>query len=607
MFATTSLAEAAVWSLDSSEPALDLLAEDDGTTGASSPDTSPDASSPAYTVDGITLYYETPYIGAGWEKCANSWEATPQTHGKLTAKAQTLAFKVQLVWSDASTSWAEGAAHPVTFRTSDENLATVTAAGVLMAKNNGQVTLTASCEGHEVSYILDITGQENERYVSEIVIVDDSLTPYDAQAGIALSDLNQTITLNARVTVVDPATNTSKVYYSKDGLLSAQTGGAIADLSWSVGDSELGSVEATTGEFRPAQYANVLVTAASAAGLGGQSVTGSVWVYTDSPVKQAAGRNPQDHLTVRVFYEENPETIVKEVTFTREEVEALGCELHTYTAVGSGAMFATASARGVPFARVLEAAGANLDGISYFSFVTADSGNATYGETVSYKMLFGQTRYYFPNWDIHDPTDGVAVPPMLAIESNFRWFDVNTQDVSENYTDMTDDTCFRLLFGATTSGQVTTNRQIYWINTINVVLEGAAPVENGNGDGSGSGTGGSGGTSTTNGQALSGNGPDASQIPGSLNGLGLSAAGGAAEAAGETDTGDSGDEGAWSVYQIMNRNRSDVDDVDFENPFAPFALPCALGVTAAGAVWTGAWYRRQKVPLRSETHTLPET
>lgn len=561
-------------------------------------------STPSFTVDGITLYFETPYVNSGWQMCANSWEATPSTHGKLTSKGQTLAFKVQLVWSDGSTSWAEGASHPVAYSTSDTAVASVDSTGTVRALSNGSVRLTATCEGQSVSYVLDVTGQENECYVSEIAIVGLDGTVYgESGAGIELGDLNETALLNARVTVVDPATGTTQDYFTENGQLSFQTGGAISDITWSVSDTQLGYVEPSTGLYRPSEYATVLVSASSSAGLGGEVVSGSVWVMTSSPNKQPAGRNPQDHLTVKVFYEQAPDRIVREETFSRAEVEAMGTEMHTYTAIGSGSSFATASGRGVLFSRVLEAAGANLDGIAYFSFVTADSGSSTYGETVSYNMLFGTTRYYFPNWDVgKNPSGGIVVPPMLAVESNWRWYDSNVRDTSEDYSTMTDDTCFRLLFGATTSGQTTTNKQIYWINTINVVLSGAPPTEFGaNGDGDGSGAGGQGGSGSESGAAQSGSGNTDSTVSGVESGLGHDQIGGVAAAEGEQSNTEeaSGDAGKWSVYQIMNRNASDVDSLDEDNPWLPFVLPLTCGVAAAGAASKCAGYKRQKCSLKS--------
>ena len=52
------------------------------------------------------------------------------------------------------------------------------------------------------------------------------------------------------------------------------------------------------------------------------------------------------------------------------------------------------------------------------------------------------------------------------------------------------------------------------------------------------------------------------------------------------------------VYQVMNPNPSDVDTIEFENPFAPFVIPFAVGTAAAGGVQMGVRYRRQKLPLR---------
>lgn len=618
-FSLTFVGQGAAWALsqgsdDSASASGDGVAllegEDgagDGGAGAQDPDTSGGTGGTGgnvtYTVEGITLYYEDLSLTANWAACANSWEAIPAEHGKLTSKGETLTFRVQLIWSDGSTSFAEDTSRAVSYSVDDPSIATVDVTGTVRALSNGTVTLTATCEGHSVSYMIDVTGQNNELYVESIVIVDENGDPYDEQSGIQVEDLNLKVDLYARVTVVDPATGQKTDYFTSDGSLSSQTGGAIADLSWSVSDSNLGHVDETTGSYTPIDYANVLVTATSAAGLANTSVSGSVWVSAYNPKKQPAGRRPQDSLTVRVYYEEDPSTIVKEVTFSRADVEAMGTEYHTYTAVGAGSSsFATASGRGVLFSKVLEAAGANLEGISYFSFITADSGGGEWGERVSYSMLF-QTRYYFPEFDISGGSvqNAVVVPPMLAIESNFRWYDPSEAggDLSEDYKNMTDDTCFRLLFGATNTGQITTNKQIYWINTINVVLEGGPAVQpNINGSGDGGGT--SGGSTTTGGNATSGTGTDGSTTPGAANGLGAGESGGASAAEGEQSDGTTGDEGRWSVYQIMNRNPSDVDLLDEENPWRPYALPLACGVTAAGAAQAGVWYRRQKRPLRPD-------
>ena len=555
---------------------------------------------PARGIQGLTLLLQTPYEGSGWAVAANSWEDIPQTHGSITKKGESLTFSLQAVWSDGATSSPTSGGYPVTWTVDDTSVATIASTGVLTAKANGTVTVTAACEGLSVSYRIDVSGQNNESYVTAIAICDENGTPYpDDGAGVTLKgDLNQTVQFYAMVTVYDPATGASTDYCTNAGSLSSQTGGAIADITWSVSDTLFGYVEPQAGTFRPVEYGSVQVIATSTAGIGGAQVAGSVWVNMFDEDAQGGGSRPQSSLTVRVYYEDVPDQIVSEKTFSRAEVEAMGLEEHAYTAI-SGTNFATITGRGVPFYKILEAAGANLDGISYFSFKTADSGNGVFGQTVSYSMLFNDTRYYYPNFDIGKNIDGaVAVPPMLAVESSIKWHSPQA-DMSPDYDSMTDATCFRLLFGASNVNQITTNRQIYWINTVNVVLAGAPPTTNGDGDGTGTSGNGSGGGGAQGGTGEgAGSGDDEGDGTDTVTGLGSAVTGGQSSDSTDDDgTGDSG-EAKWSVYEVMNPNASDVDALDFDNPFAPYVLPFTVGVAAAGGVQMGVRYRRQKLPLR---------
>lgn len=538
------------------------------------------------TVEGISLYYETPYVGSGWKVAANSWEPVPSEHGALTKKGESLQFKVQLVWNDGSTSWAGDTGHMTSWSSSDPSIAHVTTSGQVSAIANGTVTLTATCDNISVAYAIDVSGQNNELYVESITICDEGGNPY-TEAGARLYSTNQTLQLNARVTVVNPADGTSNDYFTANGLLSQQTNGAIADISWSVDDGTFGYVEPTTGLYRPAEEANVWVTASSTAGLGGATVADKVRVSTAGEEKPDPVSRPQDSLTVKVVWEDAPDQVVSEKTFSRGEIEAMGMVEQTYTVIGSANRFATASGRGVLLSTVLEAAGANLDGIKEFRFVTADTpvGSSDFGTAVSYNMLFGSIRYYFPQYDAGgNVNDAVAVSPMLAVQSNFRWYKYG-DSIDPDYSDMNDNACFRLLFGATGSGQVTSNAQIYWINTIKVVLAGAPPTQTGKGDGNGTGSGGSGGGEG------GGEGASTGTANGNVSGVGQ----GSAE---ESDGGGGSTSGSWQVYQVMNPNASNVDAIDYENPLAPFVLPFAVGVAAAGGVQMGVRYRRQKLPLR---------
>lgn len=552
------------------------------------PEPDPTPQPPTQSVEGISLFYETPYVGSGWKVASNSWENTPETHGQLTKKGESLQFKVQLVWNDGSTSWAGDTGHATNWSVSDTSVAHVSTSGQVTALANGTVTLTATCDGLSTSYIIDVSGQNNELYVENIVICNENGEPY-TEAGARLYNTNQTLQLVARATVANPADGTTTDYLTSNGLLSQQTNGAIADLSWSVDDSTFGYVEPTTGLYRPAEEANVWVSASSTAGIGGATVTGKVCVSTAAEEKPDPVARPQDSLTVKVTWEEAPDKVVSEKTFSRAEVEAMGMVEQTYTVIGSANRFATVSGRGVLLSTVLEAAGANLDGIKEFRFVTADTpvGSSDFGTAVSYNMLFGSIRYYFPQYDAGgNVQEGIPVSPMLAVQSNFRWYKYG-DSIDPDYSDMNDNACFRLLFGATGSGQVTSNAQVYWINTIKVVLAGAPPVqpEIGANTGDGTGQGGSGGGEG------GGDGGSTGTDVGDATGLG----GGSAAI---SDGGGGTTGGSWQVYQVMNPNPSDVDTIDFENPFAPFVIPFAVGTAAAGGVQMGVRYRRQKLPLR---------
>ena len=134
------------------------------------PEPDPTPQPPTQSVEGISLFYETPYVGSGWKVASNSWENTPETHGQLTKKGESLQFKVQLVWNDGSTSWAGDTGHMTNWSVSDPSVAHVSTSGQVTALANGTVTLTAICDGLSTSYIIDVSGQNNELYVESIVI-----------------------------------------------------------------------------------------------------------------------------------------------------------------------------------------------------------------------------------------------------------------------------------------------------------------------------------------------------------------------------------------------------------------------------------------------------
>ena len=561
------------------------------------------------TVVALFLYQQQEVNGApNWVKVASTLDEKPAPHGQITSKGGTLAFNLQLVWDDGNTSDAGGIDHPVTWSIDNPDVASVTSTGEVAAKANGTAVLTARADGLAISFTIDVSGQENELYVSSVTMVKDDGTPY-GQDGIALSDLNQTANPIARVTVVDPATGTSRDYYSNEGTLSKQTSGAIPDLLWTINDTQSGTIDAVSGQYRPTAYMKVEITATSAAGLGGEPVTGSVWVTTsaeDQPDIEA----PQETLTLTLTYENAPEGYEpKVVTMSVADVAALGSYQQAFTVLGKGQKFLI-SAVGVSLASVLRKAGVagdtNADlaaNIRRISFQTADHPEG-YEYWVSGDGLFGTTRYYWPELDVDSNAGGTPAEPMLALQTNEQVITSITGQFP-GYSSLTDNQRFRLLFGMASTNEITGFRTTKWINGMTVTLAGGPSTteeppkgdpdpkrepytgdETGSGEGLGSGEGG--GLGSGSGGAV-GSGEGTGDAPGEGE-----QGGGGGAGIGDGDA--TGKE--WSVYQIMNKYHNDLDDPELENPWSPFVLPSAAGVAAAGATQMGVRYRRQRKPIR---------
>lgn len=522
-------------------------------------------------------------------------------------------------WSDQSNSSL------VTWSTSDPSIATINSAGILTAVSDGTVKVRATVAQNTqggtpvvAEATVVINGQADARYVTDVRIAG----PDGAEVGTAAYVIEEPLStaqaqFYALVDVFDPATGATQTYSTRNGSIAAQTGD-IADITWYVGDSAMAAVDSASGLFRPSTYGITMLFATSSSGFGNAAVTSSITVNTRDPEggEQPDGYFPQSTITVKAYYElyppdslsdEDSDKFVINKTFTIEDIEALGTTTQTYTALGAGAYY-TITGRGAALSSVLSAAGVNLDGVSSLSFGTADN----IDRSVSYSFIFGTDRYYYPNIDINKYTEAQQVYPMLALES----VEVKNGDTMPNYN-MTEATRFRLLFGSTPAGG-TSQYQIKWINTLYVKLAGGPEVKPDDED-PGGGTGDEGVPPAHNesddegGSSNGGGGSSASDasVAGAASGVGSATAtasdvpsDGADEnrpqSSGE-DAGDASDEvnegssqGAFSVYQVMNKNDSDTETtIDPDNPLKRYAAPLGVGVLAAGGVEAAVWYRRQ--------------
>ena len=327
----------------------------------------------------------------------------------------------------------------------------------------------------------------------------------------------------------------------------------------------------------------------------------------------------QSTLTVKAYWEDYPpensadeSKYVINKTYTLDQLEELGTTTQTYTAVGASSYY-TMTGRGVLLSTLLKDAGVNIKGMKQIAFGTADN----IDRPVSSNFVFDTNRYYYPNIDVNSHAEKVQVAPMIAFESS----EIRSGSTEPNY-DFSDHTRYRLLFGAKADGSNNSQYQIKWINTLYVMLEGgpAAEEENGGNDGNGgngtdnggskdksgnsSGTTGSGTAGSGSGSGRAGTGSDGGS-QGNSGGESATkgnataaegASGGQTQATAATDG--AGSQSGYKVYQVMNRYKQDVEkDLDYENPYAPYAAPLGVAVLISGAMESLIWFRRQTMAV----------
>ena len=513
----------------------------------------------------------------------------------------------------------------VSWSSSDNAVASVGPDGLVTPHGkNGSVTINATVADPNVfqgsaptcSVVIKFDGQEG-KYVKKVEILDEKGDVIGAGwGGVTSYDEKNTFhQLHARVTWHNVIDNTESIEVtgSGDSYDASQVG---TTLTWSVSASDAFTINANTGRLKTGQYSgNAFVTCTAVGGLGGKAVTDSANVQLDTGVYQY---NPTDSLTLKVVWEERPDEVVKEKTYSVDELSSLLSSRHVNATVVNHDRFGVISAEGYLFKDVVKLVAVDDNDVLQFRFGTADG----YDNPVSYKYLFDSgPRYYFPNYDIGSRAEGEVVAPILAYKSAFKW---SQSEVDPSWT-LDEGTRFRLVFGCLASGDANTSFQIYYINTITIVLKGAPSVKEEKGSksgsssnptspspssssksakkgakksGQGSGTAGSGtGVNGTGGGNGTGPAP-------AVAGDGRQAAGAQGEA--DVEEGESGEDEAsgdsgntadpakrWRVYQMMNKNNSDVPDWDDENPLSPFAMPIAVGTFAVGAGATGIGFRRR--------------
>ena len=533
-----------------------------------------------------------------------------------------------VAYQTADSSTAIGA-FELDWHTSDAAVASVSPDGLVTPHGkNGTVIITATVSDPRVyqgaapvaTVTIVFDGQEG-KYVKSVEILDEGGNNIgEAWGGVTVyNGQNEFHQLHARVTWYNVADGSETVQVTGAGD-SYDAKQVDTTITWNISTSSAFSINEDTGRLKTTQYSgNAYVTCSAVGGLGGKPVVDTANVQLDTGTYEY---NPADSLTLRVVWEERPDEVVKEQTYSVGELMGMLPSRRINATVANGSRFGVISAEGFLFKDVVTLISVDDGDVLQYRFGTADG----YDNPVSYNYLFNSgPRYYFPNYDIGSTAEGEIVPPLLAYASSFEW---NRSEANPS-AKLDEGTRFRLVFGCLASGDANTSFQIYYINTITIVLAGAPSTGGAGGGGAGGanggtnggagggdngggadGTGGAGHGKTGAGSGTTGKGGgnsagkldgtngDGKELAGAeqSTGQGVNVSGGETDAVAMTEAAEGADMNSakrWRVYQMMNKTNSDVPDWDDENPISPFAMPLTLGTFAVGVGATGIGFRRR--------------
>ena len=211
------------------------------------------------------------------------------------------------------------------------------------------------------------------------------------------------------------------------------------------------------------------------------AVTGQV---TDPQTNAAVGEIPSA-LTIRIGYFGYEYQEIKTVSI--EEIKQLPVVKQAYT-LRSGNDLIVETAMGVRLSDLLALSGIEQEQIKYYYFYTVDSGDSPKLE-ISKSALMDTRRFYYPmlptHWDsaAGTPLPGAAVgavevEPILAFRD---FWDVGA--TAPDFFAMNGMNRFRLVLGQLAATTENASQCVSWINTIEVMLDGAPPAAGDGGTG----------------------------------------------------------------------------------------------------------------------------
>lgn len=339
--------------------------------------------------------------------------------------------------------------------------------------------------------------------------------------------------------------------------------------------------------------------------------------------------------------------------YTIADLEALGTVTNHYTLVKRDGNWDRMDAYGIYLQQLIDDQNLDDDDIDGFYFHANDAANSGY---LSFAWVFNANRYYFPNMGIGSGLlDARQVAPMLATKTTQITSGSGLDDI--DVSTLSDQTRVRLCLGAESPTSNNAQKSLYNLDEITIILAGAPPShwdnpehgsstqpggkDNGGGDNkkdddngggdkkddhgdnggdnnNGGGDNGGGKTGPDDNAIDSGNGPDspssssntnsASNVSSSSSANNTSnssqsasdsasrqSAQQASADAGTSDDAAGQEKKSWQIYEMMRADDPNVDALDIDNPYVPWAIALLAGTALAAVGVTVVGYRRQLV------------
>ncbi len=473
----------------------------------------------------------------------------------------------------------------------DVPLAYISSDGLVTASSYGngiacfRATLNKT-DGSTLTYDVKVEIYGNETYVTRVSITD-SLGLLESNVAIDVSVSGDIHYFTATVTF----SNGSMVSSDYDAY------GLLDTLEWrtlrgpSSDEDYLYSSITEDGEFSTKSGFSQCYVRATMVGGGiyGNDVYAQVRVY-DGSEDENIGYSGS--ITVNVITRTDYDTFglnatpSRVVTISDSDIEAAGTYTDWFTYLTRGDSWGTIYARGISIGNFVRLAGIDPSSMQFITFVGSD-GYGTESGFYSASQI-QSSRYRYTNYYMHEVSSSAAylgqenVSSMIALE---YYRDVGDDYISSGYSQMSSDSCLRLLMGMQGVDTHNAASMVRCVSECTIIVDDPlddelddSPISTpesgstpgGSGTGSwGTGTGSSGGSGSGSGVATSGTG----------------------EGVGEGAWGTSGDGGLSGVVSLLSEVDEESVEGDFDlvrvvdNPWRSIALIAALATVVLAIIY----------------------